>query len=325
MFLLLLICALVFLLTFAIVAAATAPPRDAKILDKRIAAIAAAAHGGSGDVPLEAAQLLRKTAEGQFAWVETALVDYAPMQKFRRFVSQSGVNTNAASILFQTLFAAALGYVVVSYFTHVFVLALAAACLLGILPFGRIAFMRMRRVRSFEDSLAHAIDMMARALRAGHSIASSFEIVAQGSPQPAAGEFAEVFRQQNFGLPLRDALLQMLDRVPSQDLRVVITGIIVQRETGGNLVEILDRTVFVIRERQRIRGEIRTQTAQGRLTGWILTMLPVAMLLLINLLDPGYSKVLLDDPLGQKMMYTGLGMIAIGAFIMNRIMNSIDV
>jgi len=180
-------------------------------------------------------------------------------------------------------------------------------------------------MRAFDKSLAHAIDMMARALRAGHSVAGAIELVAEGSPAPAKGEFGEVFRQQNFGMPLRDALLQMVDRVPSQDLRVMVTAIIVQRETGGNLVEILDRTVFVIRERQRIQGEIRTQTAQGRLTGWILTMLPVVMGLLINVVDPGYSHILFTNPLGRKMIYVGVGMIMVGGYFINRIINGIDV
>jgi len=167
--------------------------------------------------------------------------------------------------------------------------------------------------------------MMARALRAGHSVAGSIELIAQGCPEPAASEFAEVFRQQNFGMPLRDAFLQMLDRVPSQDLRVVVTAILVQRETGGNLVDILDRTVNVIRERQRIHGEIRTQTAQGRLTGWILTLLPVIMLGLINVSNPGYSKPLFTTPLGRELLYTGMGFIVLGAFWIRRIINKIEV
>jgi len=119
--------------------------------------------------------------------------------------------------------------------------------------------------------------------------------------------------------------MQMVDRVPSQDLRVLVTAILVQRETGGNLVEILDRTVTVIRERQRIHGEIRVQTAQGRLTGWILTALPVVMLVLINLTDPGYSKILFTDPTGRKLIYVGIAFIALGAFFIRKIINSIEV
>lgn len=315
--------ALVFVLTFGVIAYAMAPTRDDKVFQHRIETITA--QGAGGDASAEAVQLLRQKAPSHFAWIEQILSDYQPMQRFRHYVFQAGANADATSVLVQALVLAVAGYFAAMYFSRLILLDVAAALIFGVIPIARITFLRYRRIRKFEDSLAQGIDMMARALRAGHSVSSAFEIVAEGAPQPASGEFAEVFRQQTFGMPLRDALLQMLDRVPSQDLRVLVTGIIVQRETGGNLVEILDRTVFVIRERQRIRGEVRTQTAQGRLTGWILTLLPVIMMVLINVIDPGYSKLLIDDPIGRKLMYAGLGMIVLGAYFINLIINSIDV
>ena len=138
-------------------------------------------------------------------------------------------------------------------------------------------------------------------------------------------EFGEVFKQQNFGLPLRDAFMQMLEHVPSQDLRVVVTGILVQKETGGNLADILDRTAHTIRERLKIQGEIRTHTAQGRMTGWILCMLPVVMLVIINILNPGYSKILMDTPIGQMLSYLGIGLLVAGGLIIRQIINGIEV
>jgi tight adherence protein B len=167
--------------------------------------------------------------------------------------------------------------------------------------------------------------MLARALRAGYSMAGAIGMVADNAQEPAATEFGEIFKQQNLGLPLRDCLLQLLTRYPSLDLRVLVTAILVQKETGGNLAEILDRTVFVIRERLRIQGEIRTQTAQGRLTGWILSALPLVMYILINVVNPGYSSVLLSDPVGRKLIYISVGMVAVGAFIIHRIVNGIEV
>jgi tight adherence protein B len=138
-------------------------------------------------------------------------------------------------------------------------------------------------------------------------------------------EFSEVFKQQNFGLPIRDAMDQMLNRIPSQDLRVMVTGILVQKETGGNLAEILDRTSATIRERLKIQGEIRTHTAQGRMTGYILTALPIVMLLVINFLNPGYSKVLIDTPTGNMLAYIGLGLLVAGGLIIRQIINGIEV
>jgi tight adherence protein B len=150
-------------------------------------------------------------------------------------------------------------------------------------------------------------------------------MLADDAQEPVATEFGEVFKQQNLGLPLREAMLQLLDRVPSADLRVLVTAILVQKDTGGNLAEILDRTVFVIRERLRIQGEIQTQTAQGRMTGWILSVLPIAMMLLLNVVNPGYSAILFSDPLGRKLIYFSLGMLAVGALIIRRIVNGIEV
>jgi tight adherence protein B len=197
--------------------------------------------------------------------------------------------------------------------------------ILAYIPLGVISFKRARRIAAFNAALPDAIDVMGRALRAGHSMIASINIVAEQSVEPVRYEFGEVFKQQNFGLPLRDALTQMLDHVPSPDLRVLVTGILVQKETGGNLAEILDRTVAVIRDRMRIQGEIKTHTAQGRLTGWILCLLPVVMLLIINIVNPGYSKVLVDTPLGHKLIYIGVFLLSIGGLIIRQIINGIEV
>ena len=172
--------------------------------------------------------------------------------------------------------------------------------------------------------------MMGRALRAGHSLSASINIVAEQSIEPVRSEFSEVFKQQNFGLPLRDAMAQMLDRVPSQDLRVLVTGMLVQKETGGNLAEILDRTAGTIRERLKIHGEIKTHTAQGRMTGYILTALPIVMLFAINLINPGYSKhVLINNPRSARRMLSYIvGILACsvtGGFIIRQIINGIEV
>jgi tight adherence protein B len=315
---------LILAMTMTAVMIATAPHKDTKTIQARMNRLAVHAPG-STDIPLEATELLRKAPTSRFGWLDRSLTEIKPTAHFERYVTQSGAKTTAGVVLVQSLVCAAIGFGIVALVYPWLLVEAGAACLLAMVPWLRIVFLRNRRMRAFDTALAHAIDTMARALRAGHSIAGAIEIVAQGCPEPAGSEFAEVFRQQNFGLPMRDALMQMLDRVPSQDLRVLVTAILVQRETGGNLVEILDRTVTVIRERQRIHGEIRVQTAQGRLTGWILTALPVVMLVLINLTDPGYSKVLFTDPDGRKLIYAGCVCIALGAFFIRKIINSIEV
>lgn len=178
-----------------------------------------------------------------------------------------------------------------------------------------------KRIANFDHGLADAIDLMARALRAGHSLNSAIEVLSEQASGPVAAEFQRVFQQQNFGLPLREALLEMAAHIPSQDLRFLVTAMLVQKETGGNLTEILDRAAYVIRERVRIQGEIRVRTAQGRMTGWILSLLPVVLLILLNLVNPGYSGSLLHTATGQKLLYTGAGLIAIGAFVMRKVVD----
>ncbi len=201
------------------------------------------------------------------------------------------------------------------------VIDLAAFVFGALVPTLVLRVKRGRRLKKFAAAMPDAIDLMARSLRAGHSIGAALEMVAEQSPEPLAGEFARVFQQQRFGLRFRDALLEMADRMPSSDLHFLVTAILVQRETGGDLTDILDRTTHVIRERVRIEGEVQTYTAQGRLTGWILSLLPVVLLILINMISPGYSHMLFTDPTGQKMLYVGAGLIMFGAFLISRIVD----
>ena len=192
-------------------------------------------------------------------------------------------------------------------------------------PLLYLQYRKRKRLAAFNAALPDAIDLCGRSLRVGHSLVAALSILAEEAAEPARTEFAEVFKKQNYGLPLRDALLQMLDRVPSPDLRVFVTGVLVQKDTGGNLAEILDRIVQVVRERMRIARDIQVHTAQGRLTGWILCLLPVIMLLLINLFNPGYSKTLFDTATGHKLLYAGTGLLLLGGFLIRQIIHGIEV
>ncbi len=188
-----------------------------------------------------------------------------------------------------------------------------------LLPWLSIAHQRRRRLQAMMLALPDASDLMARAMRAGHSLTQAIEIMGAEAPPPIASEFARVFQQQTLGVPLRDVLYELGKRVPSRDLQFLITAIMVQRETGGDLAEILDRTARLLRERIRVKAEVQVYTAQGRLTGWILALLPVALLLLISLFSPEYSSILFHDPIGRRLLYGGAAFIAIGAFVISRI------
>jgi tight adherence protein B len=207
------------------------------------------------------------------------------------------------------------------FFLHMIAVAAAMGLVGCVVPYGWLKHRSGKRVKSFNIALPDAIDLMARSLRAGHAMGSAIEMVADQLPEPVGFEFFQVFQQQRLGMQFRDAILQMGDRVPSRDLQFLITAILVQKETGGDLTEILDRASHVIRERVRIEGEVRTHTAQGRLTGWILGLLPIIMLVLINFVSPGYSTILLHDPTGQTMLGVGAILIVIGGLIIRRIVD----
>jgi tight adherence protein B len=273
----------------------------------------------------ETQQLLKATEVSRFSWLEKILQDYSFARKVQKRILQANSSNTVGTLVLSSVILFFVGYAVIWFFTSLVLVDLLVGVVMSSLPWGLLALKRGRRISAFNAALAECIDMMARALRAGHSVVGSIGMLAENAREPAATEFGEVFKQQNLGLPLRDALLQLLDRVPSADLRVLVTAILVQKDTGGNLAEILDRAAFVIRERLRIQGEIQTQTAQGRLTGWILSALPIGMMLLLNVINPGYSSILFSDPLGRKLIYLSLGMLAIGSFFIRQIVNGIEV
>jgi tight adherence protein B len=314
----------ILLATFGVVIAMTRQSPNEQTIAQRMALIRIPAKK-EARATAETTQLFKATRGGRFAWLDEILQSYQFAQRLQLRILQGNSSTTVANLLVTSLGLFVAGYCIVWLFSSMVLIDAAAGLALGLLPFGILSFKRSRRIKAFNAVLAESIDMLARALRAGHSVAGAIEMLSENAQEPAASEFGEIFKQMNLGLPMRDALLQLLERVPSADLRVLVTAILVQKDTGGNLAEILDRTVFVIRERLRIQGEIQVQTAQGRITGWILSALPIVMMVMLNLVNPGYSSVLFHDPFGRKLMYFSMGMLALGAFIIRRIVNGIEV
>jgi tight adherence protein B len=189
------------------------------------------------------------------------------------------------------------------------------------LPFVYVACKRMRRLHAFERLFPEAIDLLSRAVRAGHAFTTGLELIANELPPPIAGEFRVTFEEQNFGLPLKDALFNLTERVPLIDVRFFVIALLIQRETGGNLAEILDTLARVIRERFRILGEVRIKTAQGRLTAGILIALPPAMMLMMSLINPGYIKPLFEDPWGFDVLLTGGVLQLVGSAMLWKIVH----
>jgi len=192
---------------------------------------------------------------------------------------------------------------------------------MGILPFVWLFMRRRKRLKEFAVQLPDALEMIARALRAGQSLAFGFSSVSSEMPAPIGKEFGRVFEEQNLGIPLDDTLRTLTDRVPNMDLKFFVTAVILQRQTGGDLAEILDKIGGLIRERFQIWGQIQALTGEGRLSGTVLLSLPIVLFFVSYQLNPGYVLVLFEDPMGQKMLAAAVVLQIIGALVIKKIVN----
>jgi tight adherence protein B len=191
----------------------------------------------------------------------------------------------------------------------------------GSLPFLFVLYKRRSRFNKFEQELPEALDLMVSAMRAGHSLNSSMDLVANEVADPVGGEFRICFDEQNYGLELKSAMNNLISRVPLQDLKMVVTAILIQKESGGNLAEVLDKVAYVIRERFRLRRQIRVHTAQGRMTGWILSLLPLVLGIGLYFISPETISLLWTRDIGIKLMWAAGIMTFIGALIIRKIVN----
>jgi tight adherence protein B len=310
----------VLLLTFAVIFVVIRPTASERTIEGRIAKLRNAAD--PTPIPAEdGTALIKLTHLSQIACLDFALQRFSWAHRLQLLIEQAESSWSVPKVLGGALGLAFAGYAVGAYELPGGWLPLLPAAVLAAAPFIVLRFQKQRRLREFNRHLPEAIDLMSRALRAGHSLTAAIEIVGEECPEPVRTEFREVYRQQNFGLPARDALLQLAQRMPLPELGFVVTAMLLQRETGGNLVEVLDRTTVVIRERLRIQGEVRIYTAQGRLTGWILSLLPIAMYFLLSLANRGYTRVLMEDPTGRKLVYAGLVLMVVGSLAIRKIVD----
>jgi tight adherence protein B len=196
-----------------------------------------------------------------------------------------------------------------------------AGLVFAFLPFAFVLFKRAKRFKAFEQELPQACDLMVSALRAGQSLIAAMGMVSRECTDPLGGEFRTCFEEQNFGLELKTAIENLLHRVPLQDLRIVCTAILIQKESGGNLAEVLDKTAHVIRERFRLKREVATRTAQGRMTGWVLTLLPIVLGFALYCVNPEMMSLLWHRDIGIKLLYAASAMIVVGGLIIRKIVN----
>jgi tight adherence protein B len=195
------------------------------------------------------------------------------------------------------------------------------AVLMGSLPLMWLLMRRKKRLKAFATQLPDALEMIARTLRAGQSLAFGFNLVSAEMPQPISKEFGRVFEEQNLGVPLEETLHSMTDRIPNLDLQFFVTALVLQRQTGGDLAEILDKIGTLIRDRFRIWGQVQALTGEGRLSGAVLLALPFVLFIAVYQLNPEYVMVLFKDPTGTKMLTVAVIMQIVGALVIRKIVN----
>jgi tight adherence protein B len=254
-------------------------------------------------------------------WINRWLLTFELAPHLRTVLYQANLKWTAGVLLMMSASCFTFPAYLIYLRTHSIFISILIGLLLGLAPYFYVLYKRSRRFARFEEDLPEALDLMVSALRAGNSLVAALRLVAYESPDPIGGEFRICFDEQNYGLELRAAMENLVTRIPLQDLRIVVTAILIQKESGGNLAEVLDKASYLIRERFRLRRQVRVHTAQGRLTGWILTFLPVALGLGLFIISPETISLLWTRAIGIKLLYASAAMTTVGGLIIRKIVN----
>jgi tight adherence protein B len=232
--------------------------------------------------------------------------------RLEKLIQQSGSRVSPSAVIVTSLITALVLAFLVSAFMKVLPARIVAGVIGLAIPFVWLMRKRKRRFKKFEEQFPEALDLLSRAIRAGHAFQTALGMVADELPQPVGGEFKETFDQQNFGLPLKEALNELAERIPIMDVKFFATAVTIQRETGGNLSEILDNLAHVVRERFKILRQVRVHTAHGRFTGYVLVALPAALAMALYMINPGHMNLLFREHMGQMMLTAAMVMQTIG-------------
>lgn len=313
----------VFVAVFAVAALLmTASKGDASQYSERTLAVLRAALSTAKLAPSDQIVDIRKEElMSAVPWLNRWLLKLEVGPRIRVLLYQANVNWTVGGLLLLSAACFLIPAYLIYLRTHAVVISLILGLLTGAAPFLYVTYKRNKRFEKFEQQLPETLDLMVSALRAGHSLVSALNLAATESPDPLGQEFRICFDEQNYGLELKTAMNNLAARVPLQDLKIVITAILIQRESGGNLAEVFDKAAYVIRERFRLKRQVRVHTAQGRLTGWILTFLPVALGFLLYLINPDSMSLLWTRPIGVKLLYLSGAMTITGGLIIRKIVN----
>jgi len=238
-----------------------------------------------------------------------------------RQIQHAGMNSTVGTIMLSSLFAACLTASPVYLLTGFAGVAVVLGVVAGLAPFLLLRFKVSRRQLKFETQFPEALDLIGRALRAGHALTTGLGMVADKIPDPVGTEFRLIHDRQNYGMPLAEALRDFGERVPLLDARFFVTAVLTQRESGGNLAEVLDNLAALIRERFKVKRQVRTVSAHGRITGWVLAFLAPTLAAILVLIAPEHMALMIQDPLGIQMIVGAMALQIIGVIAIRRIIN----
>jgi tight adherence protein B len=273
----------------------------------------------------ETLALVRDEMLSRIPAFDTLLRRSERVSKLQILLEQAGLSIRAGNLLIlsiaSSVLVAAFAYVISGTLRpNETLMFTGVAALVGLfLPYSYTSWRRTRRFQKFEEIFPEAIDTLARAVRAGHAFTMALEIVCNELSEPAATEFRKLYEEQKYGMPVRDALVNLTTRMPLVDVKFFVTAVMLQRETGGNLAEILDNLSYTIRERFKILRQVRVYTAQGRLTMMLLMGLPPTIVITMLIMNPSFIRPLFDDPIGHLLLAAGITLQTIGYFVIRRI------
>ena len=291
---------------------------DAKraLLNERLAeAIRSSSHSQDSEV-----QLARQELLSEIPWMNRTLVKLEISNRVKRMIDQADLQITVMRLVLFSLTAGVLAFLAASMLITSYLGMTLFGVLAAVVPFAYIARKRKKRLNKFLQLLPDALDLMSRGLSAGHAFTESLHMVATEMPEPVASEFRKTYEEQNLGLSLKLALENFVQRMPLLDLRMCVTAVLIQRETGGNLSELLEKVAHTIRERFRIMEDLKTLTLSSRWSAWLLCALPIFLAIYISVMNPGYMDVMWRDPRGHKLLAAAAIMQVLGMLMVQKIM-----
>ena len=269
--------------------------------------------------PEEELALLRDEQLSKFPILDNLLRKSPRVSAIQESLLQAGMKFRAGNFLALCVLAGLMAGFLALVWSRNPAITWAALIIGAFLPYAIVSYRRQKRFEKIEELFPEAIDTLARAVRAGHAFTTALEMISNEISEPLAGEFRKLYEEQKFGMPVRDALMNLTERVPLVDIKFFVTAVMLQRETGGNLAEILDNLSYVIRERFKIQRQVRVHTAQGRLTMALLMGMPPTVVAILEIFSPQFVYPLFHDPLGHTLLVISIALQTIGYFVIRKI------